>query len=259
MKMGRGLLFFALVLFLPCCATVPILPKENPDPKELHRRVQDRGQQVQGLKGLARGKVSAPGKNYSGLEILWVRRPSSLRLESLGPLGTPQLYLTADDQEVRVYIPAENRYYHGPSQGRLLSAALPILLPLADVVSILLGDIPWPREEGKAVVRRDETGSRWVLELLYPSGNERQTLWVHPQRLLVLEAQVDRPGLSYQLLFRDFQVSQGLWFPQQIQWIIPEEKIHLTVIFEEVELNPNWEAEDFTLPVPRGATVVPWE
>ncbi len=259
MKMGRGNLLFVLVFFLPCCATVPILPSETPDPQELQRRVHDRGQQIQGLKGLARVKVSAPGKNYSGPEILWVRRPSSLRLESLGPLGTPQLYLTADDQTIRVYIPAENRFYHGPSQGRLLSIALPILLPLADVVSILLGDIPWPREEGQAMVRRDEAGSRWVLELFFPFGNERQTLWIHPQTLLVSEAQIDRPGLSYQLIFRNFQVSQGLWFSQQIQWIIPEQKIHLTAIFEEVELNPNWEGEDFILPVPRGATVVPWE
>jgi len=251
--------FFLLGFFLPACATVPILPPETPDPQELFRRVQDRGQQIQGLKSLARVKVSAPGRNYSGPEILWARRPSFLRLESLGPLGTPQLYMTTDDQGVRVYIPAENRYYHGPTQGRLLSMALPILLPVPDMVSILLGDVPWPREEGKAVVRRDEEGARWVLELLFPFRDERHTLWVHPRTFLVFQAQIERPGLSYHLTFQDFRASQGLWFPQQIQWIIPEQKIHLTAIFEEVELNPVWEGEDFILPVPRGATVVPWE
>jgi outer membrane biogenesis lipoprotein LolB len=248
-----------LGFFLPSCATIPILPPETPDPQDLLTRVQDRGQQIQGLKGLARVRVSAPGKNYSGPEVLWARRPSFLRLESLGPLGTPQLYMTTDGQAAKVYIPAENRYYQGLAQGRLLSMALPVVLPPADLVSIILGDCPGPKEEAKASIRRDEEGNRWILDLLFSLRPERQTLWIDPNTFHVLRAEIERPGLSYELTFRDFQTVKGLRFPRRIEWIVPGQGISIAVIWEEIELNPGWAGEDFILPVPRGATVMPWE
>jgi outer membrane biogenesis lipoprotein LolB len=252
-------LLLALGFTFSSCATLPTPPEGMPDPQALLARLRDRGQRIQGLKGLARVKILAPGKNYYGSEVLWVYRPSSLRLESLGPMGTPQLYLTTDGREARLYSPGENRFYAGPVTDRLLASVLPLSFPLEDFISVLLGDVPGHHEEGRVFARRDEGEGQWIFEMDFPSRREIQTLWVEPTTLRVKKAQIRSSRLSYEVIFGDFRVGQGLDFPWQIQLTVPEQNLQMTAGFEEIELNPRWEGGEFSLPIPRGAKVIPWE
>ncbi len=245
-------------LFFSACATLPVLGPEPPSPESLLEKVGARLQALQGLRGLAQVKVSSTQKSFHVQEVLFVRRPAFLRIESLGPLGTPQLYLVTDGHELSLYSPGENRYYLGQATANHLSSALPVSLEPEEVVAFLLGGLPLSDYETSSVGADREEGL-WVLDLISPSRGERQSLWIHPQSFLILRAEFHRPGASYRLTFVDFHQIQGFLFPGAIHFTSLDSKAQISVEYQEVELNPNWQKEDFHLPVPRGARVIPLE
>lgn len=245
-------------IYFSACATLPVLAPQPPSPESLLEQVGARLRALQGLKGLAQVRVSSTEKNFHAPEVLFVRRPAFLRIESLGPLGTPQLYLVTDGQELSLYNPGENRYYLGQATASHLSSALPVSLEPEEVVAFLLGGLPLSDYENSSV-RADREKGLWILDLSSTSRGEHQSLWIHPQSFLILRAEFHRLGSSHQLAFADFQQVQGFLFPKRIHFTSLESKARISVEYQEVELNPNWEKEDFHLPVPRGAKVIPLE
>jgi outer membrane lipoprotein-sorting protein len=256
--MRKWIFLLAVGLYLSGCATLPVLPPQPPPVEDLLKQVNARLQALQGLKGLALVKVSSTGKNFQAQEVLFVQRPALLRIESLGPLGTPQLYLATDGRELSLYDPGENRYYRGPATASHLSSALPVVLEPEEAVALLLGGLPLIDHETSSL-RADREKGLWILDLVSTSRGERQSLWVHPQSFQILRAEIHRSGLSRCLTFADFGQVQGLFFPKRIQLTSSEPRGQLSVEYQEVELNPAWEKQDFQLPVPRGAKVIPWE
>lgn len=255
MKPGRLILALGVPFLFSACATLPVLPPEPPAAEEILRQVDARQQAVQGFKGLAQVKVSSPEKTLSAQHVLFARRPALLRVESLSPLGTPMLYVVTDGQKLNLYQPGENRYYQGTFQASSLSLALPSELTPEEVVSFLLGGVP-RRDYEKISIRADRKEGLWVLDLLSPSRGESQTLWVHPQSFHILRAEFNRPRFSYHIYYSDFRQTKGILFPQRMLLTSVDPQTKISVEFQEMELNPGWEGQDFLLPVPRGATVL---
>ena len=255
MKPGRLILALGVSFLFSACATLPVLPPEIPPAEEILRQVDARQEAVQGLKGLAQVKVSSPEKTFNIQQALFARRPAFLRVESLSPLGTPVLYMVTDGQKLSLYQPGENRYYQGTFQSSALSLGLPSELTPEEVVSFLLDGGP-RRGYEKISIRADRKEGLWVLDLLSPSRGESQTLWVHPQAFHILRAEYNRPRFSHRVDYADFRQTKGILFPYRmlLTSVAPQTKI--SVEFQEMELNPNWEGQDFLLPVPRGATVL---
>ena len=256
--MRKWIFLLAIGVSLCGCATLPVLPPQPPPVEDLLKQVEARLRIPQGLKGLAWVKVSSPGKSFQSQQVVFVERPAFLRLEILGPLGTPQLYLVTDERDLSLYDPAENRYYRGPATARHLSSALPILLGPEEAVAFLLGGLPLIDPESSSL-RADREKGLWVLDLVSNAREERQSLWVHPQSFQILRAESHRAGSSRCLTFSDFEPIQGISFPKRIQLTSSEPKGQISVEYQEVELNPGWKNEDFQLPIPRGARFIPWE
>jgi len=252
----RFLFLLAAGLCFSACATLPPPFPPPPAPADLLQQVGARLQALQGLKGLAQVKVSAKGKNFTAQEVLFVRRPAFLRVESLGPLGTPHLYVVTNGTELNIYNPGENRFYYGPATANHLSSALPIDLEPEEVVAFLLGGLPLIDHDTTSL-REDRAQGLWILELVSSARGERQSIWVHPQSFHILRADFHRPGSSRYLTFTEFAQVQGLLFPKRIELTSLAPKAQISVDYQEVELNPDWEKQDFHLPVPRGAAVIP--
>ncbi len=251
-------LVLLLAAFLFCaCATLPPLPAVPPPAEEVFQQVISRQAALQGLKGLAQVRVSSPGRSFHGQQVLFARRPASLRVESLSPLGTPLLYLVTDGKEIRLYNPEENRYYQGDYQPGSLSFALPMELHPSEVVNFLLGGGP-SADPDKISLRPDSSEGLWVLELHSPSRGVTETLWVHPQSFQILRADLHRSSLSYRISFSDFRQVKERPFPHRMRLSSEDSRTRISVVFPEVELNPDWEPKDFTLPLPQGATVHPF-
>jgi outer membrane lipoprotein-sorting protein len=255
MRLGRLLLVLGILFLLSACATLPLLPPETRPADEILQEVAARQQALQGLKGLAQVKVSSEGKSMKSQQVLFARRPGFLRVESLSPLGIPLLYVVTDGKTLRLYHPGENRYYQGSYRGSSPSLGLPPDLNPEEVVAFLLGGLPTGECE-KASSRADRKEGLWVLDLLSPSRGESRILWVHPEHFSILRAEFNSPRFSYRVAFADFRQTNGILFPQHMVLTSADPPTRISVEFQELELNPpQWQAQDFLLPVPRGAEV----
>ena len=249
--------FLFLLFWCSSCTTLPIGPPP-PLPEELLSRIQERFQTLQGLKGLAHVRVSAPGKSFRTQQVILAKRPSSLRLESLSPLGNPQFYLVIDGQELNMYNPGENRYYRGPVKARFFSSLLPLSMDPEEIIALFLGSFPiLPHDD--ASVRQDPRENLWILDLNNSSREERQTLGVDPQSGQVLYTEYRLRGVTRRLSFEDFRASSNHSFPYRILFDSPESRTQLTIEYTDVETNPVWANEDFHLSIPRGAQIIPLE
>ncbi len=256
MRPGRFLPLLVVSLLFNACAAIPVLPPGIPPAEEILQQVDARQQALQGLKGLAEVKVSSSQNTLQGRQVLFARRPAFLRVETLSPLGTPLFYAVTDGQKLNLYQPGENRYYQGFFRAGSLSLALPPDLSPSEVVSFLLDGIPKMNYE-KASIGAEREEGLWVLELRSPSRGEIQTLWVHPQSFYIVHAEISRPGFFYRVAFDDFRPTSGTLFPRRMRLTSSDPPTKVAVEFQEMELNPDWEAQDFLLPIPRGAKVLP--
>ena len=255
---SRSLFLFLLLFWCASCATLPREPSPVPLAEELLARLQARSQALQGLKGLAHVRVSAPGKYFTAQEVILVRRPGFLRLETLSPLGAPLFYFVTTGQDLFMYHPGENRYYKGPARARHLSAILPGGLVPEEVIAILLGEFPLlPYEDSSS--RYDAREERWFLDLKGPSGEERQTLGIDPQNGRILSAEYPLQGIIRRLSFSDYREAANFSFPHKIHFESPAARTRFTIEYEEIVLNPEWAEQEFHLPIPRGAQVISLE
>lgn len=190
-------------------------------------------------------------------QVLFVRRPAFLRAESLGPLGTPQFYMVTDGREMRVFNPAENRYYWGAADFARLFPFLSIPLPMEEIAAFLLGGLP--ADDCRSVsIRGDREEGLWQLDLICPGG-ERRRLRVDPRTSRLRQVEIIRLEAALTLRFTEFRNIRGTLFPGKIHLALHNSETELTIDYQDIELNPPWEPQDFELPVPRGATVLPLE
>lgn len=253
-----GILFLMSLVCGSACTPLPNLRREIPSPEDLLSQLQKHEQAIQGLKSLAQVKVSVQGKSFTTQDVLYVRRPSFLRIESLSPLGTPQFYMVTDGQELNLYYPGENKFYQGRVTNRLLSSALFITLEPEEVVAVLLGSLPWVHYESPSL-QEDRREGLWLLDLFSTPGEEPQHLWVDPETRQITQAEFHSPKLSGRLNFSDFRSHKNLLFPMRIQLHLPESKTQFLVEYQDLEINPTWDVQDFQLSLPRGATLIPLE
>ena len=81
-------------------------------------------------------------RTFSVKELIIAQKPNRLRLETLSPLGQPGFYAATDGQELFLFAPSENTYYHGSATPRNLGLIIPLHLALEEMVSVILGCVP---------------------------------------------------------------------------------------------------------------------
>ena len=86
--------------------------------------------------------VDAPQNGGKYSLHLSVRRPSSLRLEALTPLGDPAAVLVTDQGRFALFDLRANQFYRGPSTPENLSRLFPVPLRDDELVSLFLGGVP---------------------------------------------------------------------------------------------------------------------
>lgn len=111
------------------------------DASELYDRTLENNPIHDTLRGQARIRVSSAAENYRATEIVFSKKPSFLRLETVGPLGETLLFLTTDLKRVFIYSPMENRFYSGLASRKNLSLLIPLPFKAADIVGLLQGRV----------------------------------------------------------------------------------------------------------------------
>ena len=75
--------------------------------------------------------------HYPVRAALILQKPSYLRLEMLPVIGTPDFFLTATPDDMRIFIPSQGEFYSGKPSAENLARFLPWALNIEDIVMIL--------------------------------------------------------------------------------------------------------------------------
>src|SRR5207253_9657096 len=132
----------ALAAALAACKQGP--PPSGPplDPVTLLAQVEKIHAEPQTLSASGKAAVDAP-QNGGRYQIqLVVRRPASLRIAALDPLGNPAALLVADGGRFALLDLRNNVFSRGPSTPQNLSRLIPEPLRDEELVSLFLGTMP---------------------------------------------------------------------------------------------------------------------
>ena len=134
-----------------------------------------------GVKAIARMEVNTPEGRYPLKAALVLKRPSSLRLETIPLIGPADLFLTVHENVLKVFVPQNGKFYIGKATTRNLAHFIPVpatALSIEDMTSIMLGMHPEIR--GKTITLDGSSeGSLYRIDIL--SENRKiQSLWVEP-------------------------------------------------------------------------------
>ena len=137
------------------------------------------------LSATARIRTQHQGQPVSLRIALLVRKPASLRLESLPLMGPPDFFLSIADGELRVFSPGDGggRFYSGRATAENLSRFFPLALPPTAMVSLLLGEAEMGLQQGDSgpSLRGEQESTLYRVDQ-YRQDRKYRSLWIDPVR-----------------------------------------------------------------------------
>src|SRR5262249_13105127 len=160
----------ALLVLCVACPQAPPVPGPPVDPVALLEQIEKAHAEPQTLSASGKAAVDAPenGGRYQ-IQIV-VRRPASLRIAALDPIGNPAALLVADGGRFALLDLRRNVFSRGPSTPENLSRLIPEPLRDEELVALVLGSLP--PLPGARPVEAHRLGGGSVLTL--QSGDLRQ-------------------------------------------------------------------------------------
>ena len=157
------------------------------DAVELYARAKAAHQRPLMLACDGKASVEAPQNPGRYALHLMAKRPGSLRIEALTPLGDPAAVLVADQGRFSLLDLRNNVFYRGPATPENLSRLIPAPLTAEEFVSLLTGAIP---ESGEPQSAHRE-GDGYVLtlgpELVWLAADMRVTRVTHDTWTVTLD------------------------------------------------------------------------
>jgi outer membrane lipoprotein-sorting protein len=255
-------------LFTAGCAALLIISCTVPQPKpvlpivrvkstdDLFEKTKAKNPVHDVLRGQARVSVSSLSDKYRVTEMVFAKRPSSLRLETIGPLGQTLLFLATDLKKVFIYSPTENRYYFGLASKKNLSLLVPLPFKAADIIELLQGRVDldnyYPRS-----MSFDEIKGIYELTIspLEPGrGMALLTVDGRTFSILAMKLYYSDNNLIIDGAFSDFDTATNTAVPMTIAYKVPDEGTFVKIGIEYADLDVNAPIDDsrFVLDPPRG-------
>jgi len=253
--------YLLLLISIACCSHLRPAPSpyagQCPPEDELLAAVRVPAPPV--LKAIAKIKVESPDGNFSVKELIVAQKPNRLRLETLSPLGQPGFYAATDGQELFLFDPSENIYYHGSSTPRNLGLIIPLHLALEDMVPVILGSIPLIHHDADAT-RCTANENGYVMRLEGRDDGTAQVLTLSRNELRVAASEnYVNDGLTWSVNYADYEITGSMAFPRTVTVFLPSEKTTVRISYKKVEFLPEIDPSLFRLSAPRGAKIVPLE
>src|SRR4051812_10316481 len=132
----------ALLVLLGCPKADTVVAGPPPDPGALYFQVKKAHGVPETLSCDAKAFVEAPENGGRYALHVSVRRPASVPLEALTPMGDPAAVLVADQGRFALLDLRNNVFYRGPATPENLSRLIPAPLRDDELVSLITGDIP---------------------------------------------------------------------------------------------------------------------
>lgn len=263
MRMSRCLLLLSIFIFLFVAGCGTDVRAVKPSRQlslgadELAKKVAERNSEVNSLKGMAKVRLTTARTDVTVREVVVAKRPSSLRLETLGFLGTPVMVFATNGETLNVS--SEKRFVTTRLHSKR-PASLPFpfnLLATDEATSILLGRIPvvWPARAEMSYLEKEDI---YLLTLTSENGTTRQDIYIDAESMLVRKTEIVDDGLGSTLvvIFGGYKEIAGVQLPKEIEVSISPNPSMLRITYDEPEINVPVEDAVFALTPLEGVEVL---
>jgi len=250
---GSRLVLTALVFAsMVACSHAPAAVGPPLDPAALLQQIEKAHAEPQTLSASGRAAVDAPqnGGRYQ-IQIV-VRRPASLRIAALDPLGNPAALLVADGGRFALLDLRSNVFYRGPSTPENLSRLIPQPLRDEELVALVLGAMP--PLPGARPLEAHRAGDGSVLTLT--SGEVRQEVSVGADLRIDRVRRLRSAQPLWEVALDDFDDASGQQMPRQLRLTAPAERIQVELQLKERVWGKPTSPAAFQLTPPQGVRVV---
>lgn len=234
------ILLSAAIMILGGGCAAPVIRPQPMEPLEKPAAVLDEflrrrlGVDSSPVGGIAQIAIDHPHGKVSSRAAFIVRAPSDLRVESLPLFGPPDIYLTASEDRVTLFLPREGRFLEGRPQRETLARFFSIPLLPREIVSLIRGLPPeLPAREDSIEGFRE--GQDFHLTML--SGTTtKQSLTIDGKRFLLKTVEIFNPEGKrlYKASLDDY--SEGKEFPRNLSILFDSEQ-PLSIVLRFSDLN----------------------
>jgi hypothetical protein len=207
-----------LAVFAGACATQQPQPRALPPNADM-QALANRERILTSLQASAVMEYTGPNGHVKARERITIRRPASLRVEVLSPLGVA-LIVTADTNEVAVFDPSRNTITRGPSSAATLDRVARIPLAPDQAARLLLALVPDPSILGRLPKATSAINGESTLSFALDDTATSQLTFTNGD-LTSVRDQLSDGTIDYEVNYSDYRDIGGFAFPHTLEASFP--------------------------------------
>jgi outer membrane lipoprotein-sorting protein len=260
----RGVVLGLALLLLGGCqgrilspfATPPKVGQTFKGPEPLLKALVQRRGTLAALKARARFTLRTSDQELVADHVVVLSGPSSLRLETLSPVGQPTSLLVAKGDRIRWVDPVGGRHWDGLASRGTLERLTGVPLAPAEMVAILAGALPVGSEEASPLMEGQTQDGTY--QLLLTADQQTEKVIVASSDLTILSRTRYTAGgkEALRVVYGRFRHISDYPVPLTIEVELPQKDYHLRVDYQKVLVNQEVDEELFELPIPPGSKKV---
>jgi hypothetical protein len=241
-----------LVLFAAGCPKPAVVSGPPPDPGALYIQARKAHGVPETLTCDAKAFVEAPENAGRYALHVSVKRPASVRIEALSPIGDPAAVLVADQGRFALLDLRSNVFYRGPATPENLSRLIPAPLRDEELVALITGDIPELPGGRPDSAARDGDGYRLVIA----SSRLRQEVTLGADLRVVQVRRFDTKNeLLWSVVLDEHDDSSGAQVPRLLHLEAPSGKTRVDLRLRNILAGKPPPSGAFLLGAPPGMRV----
>ncbi|HVO67556.1 MAG TPA: DUF4292 domain-containing protein [Syntrophales bacterium] len=207
------------------------------------------------LKAIARVEVNTSEGRYPLKIAVMLKRPSSLRLEVIPLIGSPNLLLTVHENLLKVFLPQKGEFYIGQATSKNLGCFLPLFtegLGVEDITSILLGAHPNIIE--KSIILNGSFEKNLYRIDILSENRKIQSLWIDMDyRIVRVESFARNNSRLYSAKYMEHSCIEGLAMPKKVTVETGDDNIQNIIIrYSDIQVATGVDSAQFDLQLPPG-------
>jgi len=224
------------------------------DPAPLLASITRRAEAVKSLTGQLHLEVWQKDDRVRLRQLVAVRQPDRLRIDSLSPFDQPLSTLVSDGTTLSLYSLEEKRFWQGAATPAHLGRLVPVAMAPESLAALLRGTLPVIRHTAAVVVWDSENG--WYQLDLQGENGRRQRISLEPEALRVVAAREwVGDALQYRARLGDYSDASDTAVPRRMRLEAPTDDLRIDVEVLDHRVNPELPDAAFTLDPPRGIRV----
>jgi outer membrane lipoprotein-sorting protein len=207
------------------------------------------------LKAIAHVEVNTSEGRYPLKVAVMLKRPSSLRLEVIPFIGSPNLLLTVHDNLLKVFLPQKGEFYIGQATTKNLRCFLPILtegLQVEDIISILFGT--HSNIIGKSITLNGSSEDDLYRIDVLSENRKKQSIWIDMEyHMVMVESFTRNDSMLFSARYTEHNSMGGVTMPQKITIVGgDDDNRNIIIRYSDMEVATGVDAAQFDLQPPHG-------